>query len=544
MKVHYFVRFSLAAITCLAAPAAYAHFPWLIRGEDGKVAYFFGEDVSDRTYKLPPSIAAAQVHRVGPEGKLEPVALSSVEKDDFVGLVSSESVPSEGMLISHVTYGIHRGTLLDYYTVHQGGKLPTNREAYKRVKSGLDLNAELVDADSGVDVYVTWKGEPAQGLEVHLYCAEGHEEGSATTDVQGKVSFTDQQVEKGLNGIRLGHTRKESAKLNEAAYDTAAHYLTVTFYDPDFSDDAVASAKFAPLPVGLTSFGAVRAGEAIYVYGGHTGKAHSYSNQSQSNKLLKLDLSKPESAWQEIAEGESLQGLGMVAYKNRLIVLGGFTARNAEGQEHDLHSQASVRAYDLASGQWSDLPSLPEPRSSHDAALIGSSVYVVGGWNLDGEQEANWHTTAWSMDLDATEPRWVELPKPPFQRRALAAVAHQGKLFAIGGMSQEAGPTKAVTVFDPQTKAWTEVAELLGEKPMAGFGAAGWSVEDQLIVTTYEGTIQRWDAEKQNWGLVGQSEDARFFHRLLPLSHHQLISVGGANMESGKFVNLEAINLP
>jgi len=544
MKMHQLVRLSLVAIACLASPTAYGHFPWILRGEDGKVAYFFGEDVTDRTYKLPPALAAAEVYRVGAEGKLEPVALSPVEKDDFVGLMSSENVPRDCMLVSHASYGIHRGSRLEYYAVHQGSKLPTSRDAYKHAKSRHDLTAELVDTGGGVDVYVSWKGQAAKELEVHLYCAEGHEEGSACTDGQGKVSFTDEQVEEGLNGIMVGHTLKEAGKLNEAAYDTTAHYLTVTFFGPDAADSTAAPAKFAPLPVGLTSFGAARVDAAIYVYGGHTGKAHSYSRESQSNKLLRLDLSKPESPWQEIAKGESLQGLGMVAYKNKLIMLGGFTAQNAEGEEHDLRSQASVRAYDLASGQWSELPSLPEPRSSHDAALIGSTVYVVGGWNMSGDQDAVWHTTAWALDLDSSEPRWAEMPKPPFQRRALAAVAHQGKLYAIGGMSQDDGPTRAVAIFDPQTQTWTEAAELLGEKPMAGFGAAGWSIDDQLIVTTYEGTIERWNAEQQNWEVVGQSKDARFFHRLLPVSHNQLLSIGGANMKSGKFVDLELISLP
>ena len=198
----------------------------------------------------------------------------------------------------------------------------------------------------------------------------------------------------------------------------------------------------------------------------------------------------------------------------------------------------------MATGQWSDLPPLPEPRSSHDATLIGTTVYVVGGWQLAGGEETVWHSTAWAMDLSIAEPRWIEMPKPPFQRRALAIVAHQGKLFAIGGMDRDNEPTKAVAIFDPKAKTWTEVDQPVGDKPMAGFGAAGWSTEGQLIVTTYEGVIQRWNGEQQNWKAIRQTAEPRFFHRLLPLAHNQLVSIGGAKMGSGKLINLELITVP
>ena len=78
---------------------------------------------------------------------------------------------------------------------------------------------------------------------------------------------------------------------------------------------------------------------------------------------------------------------------------------------------------------------------------------------------------------------------------------------------------------------------------MAGFGAAAWSLEGRLVATTYEGDIQHWEDETQAWRVVGQLDEARFFHRLLPLNDHELVAVGGANMESGKFVDLKRIEV-
>lgn len=542
MTIRFFGIQAFLATVLFCTSAADAHFPWLVRGEDGKVAYFFGEGMTDKTYKLPPAIAAAEIAYLDSSGKSNPIEVQAVEENDFVGLISDAKVPTDVLLLSKTTFGIYHGARLDYYTMHQAGKLPNNRTAYDAMRSASELFAEPVDTDNGIDVFVTWQGKPLADVEVHLYCAEGHEEGAATTDQDGKVSFTDKEVEEGLNGIMLGHTVKQPGKLKDAAYESASHYLTMTFHDPNDKQADMAAKALAPLPFEITSFGAVRAGDAIYVYGGHTGSAHSYSTESQSNKLLKLDLSDENGEWSEIASGERLQGLGMVHHDGKLILVGGFTAKNAEGEEHDLHSQAAVKTFDLKSGQWSELPSLPEPRSSHDAAMVGSTLYVVGGWNMSGDSKTDWHETAWAMDLSASNPQWVAMPEPPFVRRALATVAHNGKLFVIGGMNAKGGPTKDVVVYDPASKAWSSAPELLGQEPMAGFGASGWSLDGKLIVTTYEGDIQVWDDAKETWNSVGKTVDARFFHRMVPLDATHLVSIGGANMEEGKFLDLEPVS--
>ncbi len=526
--------------------AAQAHFPWLIRTPEGKAALFFGEGLADRTYKLPPSIAKAEIKRMQPGGELSVLTVTPFESSDFVGLISKEEIGADDTLVSQVTFGIYNGGKLEYYAMHQGGKFPESFSATAHEKTE-GLVAQVVDTSSGVDVYVLWHGAPLVDAEVHLYCAEGHEEGTAKTNSEGKVSFTDGQVEEGLNAIMVGHTVKEAGNLAEKSYESASHYLTLTFVDPEDAEPAPSepaktdTSSLPPIPFSITSFGAARCADSIYIYGGHTGTAHSYYDESQSSKLLMLDLNEQQAGWQKVAEGERLQGLGMVAHGDRVILIGGFSAKNKEGEKHDLHSQATVRAFDARTNQWSELPALPAGRSSHDAAVIGDTLYVVGGWNMSGSAETEWHTTALAMDLSAADPQWRPLPEPPFQRRAIATVAHAGKLFVIGGMNQAGGPTRAVEIFDPQSQTWESTGELHGENAMAGFGAAGWSADGQLLVTTYEGDIQLYDDTNKSWKVQGQTAEARFFHRLIPLAATELVQIGGANMESGKFLELEVV---
>lgn len=220
---------------CLIAAATpvYAHFPWITISETGNVRYYFGENPADCTYKLPGSIAKSEVELVTAKGTKEKLELRAVETDDFVGRTTSQAIDSNSLLQSQVTFGIYHGSRLDYYTIHLGGKLPASLEDAKKNSSDLSLKAYLVDTEQGVDAYVTWKGQPLADAEVQLYCEEGHQEASKKTDSDGKVSFTDKQVEDGLNGIMVGHTvMDENGTLNDKKYESTSHYLTVTFKDP------------------------------------------------------------------------------------------------------------------------------------------------------------------------------------------------------------------------------------------------------------------------------------------------------------------------
>jgi len=94
--------------------------------------------------------------------------------------------------------------------------------------------------------------------------------------------------------------------------------------------------------------------------------------------LIRFDFEKSK-AWETIAEGPRVQGNALVAFEYNVILVGGFTAENAKGEKSRLVSQSGVQQFDLQNGTWSALPSLPEPRSSMDAAVLDGYVYAVGG---------------------------------------------------------------------------------------------------------------------------------------------------------------------
>jgi photosystem II stability/assembly factor-like uncharacterized protein len=109
-------------------------------------------------------------------------------------------------------------------------------------------------------------------------------------------------------------------------------------------------------------------------------------------------------------------------------------------------------------------------------------------------------------------------------------------------MQEEGGTTTRVDIFDPSTGAWSTGPSLKGE-PMDGFGSSAFATGGRLYVSTYSGKVQRLAEDGQSWEIVKELERARFFHRMLPLSDTQLISVGGASMQVGKFEEVDVIDV-
>ena len=126
--------------------------------------------------------------------------------------------------------------------------------------------------------------------------------------------------------------------------------------------------------------------------------------------------------------------MALVAHQGSLIRVGGMRATNEQGEDANLVSVAEVARFDIASKTWQPLPDLPEPRSSHDAAVVGNTLYVISGWRLDGDMDdGDWQTKGLALDLSQSSATW-EAFDLPFERRALAVAVAGERLVIVGGM--------------------------------------------------------------------------------------------------------------
>lgn len=533
-KPHYLGLF--AVVLLLPQPAS-AHFLWLVtdhQSSPAQVKVYFGESAEPDDPDLLDRVKDAQLWAVA--GRGEPKALKLTKGDDAL-VAELPGAASAPVMLKH-TYGVvSRGDatfLLNYYAKTYPSPLPGN---WRSVRDEERLPLEVtpsIDGDAIV-LRVRWKGEAAAGATVSVEGPGASCEG----EVDSSGNYRCELTKAGTYSIRARLIQNEAGEHNGESFQESRHYSTLTLDYQPAELDSVAH-ELPALPQGTTSIGAAIAGNAVYVYGGNYGDAHEYSSAGQSGDLWKLDLSSP-TAWQQAAGGPKLQGLALVAHQQYLYRVGGFTAVNEEGEDEDLRSQASFARFDTVKGTWEDLAPLPQPRSSHDAAVIDGVLYVVGGWNLQGGgAEAHWHETAWSVDLNQETLTWKPIAQPPFQRRALALAAYSGKLYCLGGMQQQGGPTRQVTVYDPATDMWTEASPLLGEA-MDGFGASAFACGNALYATTISGSIQRLSSDNPQWQYVGQLNHPRFFHRVLCWDDSKLLIVAGGSMSVGKVEDLEVV---
>lgn len=299
---------------------------------------------------------------------------------------------------------------------------------------------------------------------------------------------------------------------------------------------------YPAMPEAFSSFGAAVADDYVYVYGGHTAVTHDYSTEAVTGKFRRLNLRSPNAKWEELPASTPLQGLALVAHQGKIYRIGGMQPRNKPGEKTDNHSVASVEVFDPKTTQWSAVASMPAGRSSHDAAVVGDSIVVLGGWNLKGrDAEIGFHDTALVLDLASKSPAWAVVPQP-FKRRALNVAAVGNNVYVVGGMNQDNEIEKRVDAFDVKSKTWATVAELPGPE-RNGFASAVCAVQGAVIASPADGKVYKLSAKGDAWSSVAQLGEKRIVHRIVPLGENRLLAIGGAATKERNLSGLEVLDI-
>jgi hypothetical protein len=547
----------LAAAMAIAPGWASAHFIWLAPQASQtdevpqSLEVYFSESAAPDNPRLLDLLNDIKLWRLSPGRDPEP--LQATRAGDSLTVMLSKAKADEQDSKANTHAGAVYAAAQDFGVRDKVGESfrlvyyakagpPAGSPLWQQVDASKVLKFDLAVQVTGgkVRLQATFDGSASATAEVTVLRpadADVQDELSGETDAEGKYAFGIRTA--GRYSIRVRHIEQNAGEIGERVYKTVRHYATLTLDVPE-SALPLPAEKLGELPVTLTSFGAAVLDDAVYLYGGNTGSSHQYAAALQNNALMRLPLAGGEV--ETLARGPHLQGLALVAHDEKLMRIGGFEARNAEDEEHDLWSIASVSRFDPAMSQWSDLPPLPEPRSSFDAAVLGDTVYVIGGWAMAGSAPSQWHSTAWKMDLKQDKPEWVQIAAPPFERRALAVAAHGDKIYAIGGITSGDETSLDTDVYDPQTDRWSLGPQLVGESGMTGFGASAFATGGNLYISTISGTFQRLAADGSEWQVVGQMRTPRFFHRMLPAGSDAVIVVGGASM-SGRITAVEKLKV-
>ena len=541
-----FIRTALTCVIVLVSLAwncasSNAHFPWLAVDGEGRALLFFGESPEERTYHTPEAIAQAKVFALSGDAKPAQLDLAIVEEDDYIGRRSAKPIAKDAALEMTCEYGLYHGMLLTYYARRLPG---ADAAAWEKAGAAKDLKlsvaAKPAKEKGGVTIAVAWDGKPLKDAGVTLVDSSGESQ-EGKTDERGEVTF--KKIAGGLVGVTANFVEDVKGEVDGKEYHSAGHYATLTFQNGKPSAAKAVAAKDAAvaatdLPEPVASFGGAVADGWLYLYSGHIGGEHEHSKDNLSQSFRRKEIG--GTAWEELPMETPLQGLPLVAHGGKLYRIGGLSARNAEGEDEDIHSVAEFSCFDPATKKWTALAPLPEARSSHDAVVIGDTLYVAGGWTLTGTSKGTWLDTAWSFDLTKQDGAWQALPSPNFHRRALAVAEWNGKPVALGGMNEDREIARDVNALDLKTGEWTKLADLPGEG-MDGFGASAWNLDGKLYASGTQDSLFRLSDDGQTWESVVELAQPRFFHRLLPGKPGVLLAVGGAS-EEGHLADIEELS--
>jgi N-acetylneuraminic acid mutarotase len=221
--------------------------------------------------------------------------------------------------------------------------------------------------------------------------------------------------------------------------------------------------------------------------------------------------------------------MNLATHGGKIYRVGGMQPRNKPGDKADNHSTADAARFDPATKTWEALPPLPAPRSSHDVAVVGDTLVVVGGWNMTGKGGNDWLGNMLTMDLSAAKLEWTTR-KQPFERRALIAAVSDGKVYVIGGFDEDSNVIRKVDIYDPKAGTWGAGPDLPG-KERNGFSPAACSLDGRLYISVADGTLYRLDGAAKAWTKVAATTP-RIVHRMAAHGSDLLVIGGAAKGEN------------
>ncbi|QDU19161.1 galactose oxidase [Urbifossiella limnaea] len=135
-------------------------------------------------------------------------------------------------------------------------------------------------------------------------------------------------------------------------------------------------------------------------------------------------LDTPDGSWKPAGTLLRPLGYGVSATHRGAVVCAG-------GSDHTRHhADAFTLEWKAGKLRTTALPPLPRPVANGCGALVGDTLYVVGGQEAP---DALASKAVFALDLSAAEPRWVVGPELPSPRILATAAVCDGSLYVVGG---------------------------------------------------------------------------------------------------------------
>jgi len=208
----------------------------------------------------------------------------------------------------------------------------------------------------------------------------------------------------------------------------------------------------------------------------HKGKIYVFGGGGPNFKSLNSSVcyNPEDDSWHTCQDMPTLRSGTMAAtIGDRIYVMGG-GFRQEDGMFRFL---TTVEIYHPETDSWERGPELIMPHDYPAVAVLGETIYILGGHHPDATQGGPKTDPGFAFceRLDINKGKWEEIAPLPTPRFALSATTMNGKILAMGGVAfrpEGFNNFTTIEVYDPATNRWSEDQRLTLPWAAAGLGSA------------------------------------------------------------------------
>jgi hypothetical protein len=261
--------------------------------------------------------------------------------------------------------------------------------------------------------------------------------------------------------LAAGRLRVKPAEVSvtQRVGDTRAHTVTVTN-----TGSAPAHLKLSEQPGhdqvdadGTTASGAaITDGAAVQHVTGHFSPERFARTTGARKKTASTRVAVPSAAvpasggpaadpWQPVAD------YPLPIADNGMAVIGG-TVYSVGGYD-GVGDTAAGYAYDPVAKSWTSIPDLSTAREGHQVAAVAGRLYVTGGWGPDGLPLGTGEV------YDPASRTWSPIATNPTPMAGAAVATIGSKVYLVGGCDSYDCANSEVMVYDTGADSWTRAAD-------------------------------------------------------------------------------------
>ena len=197
---------------------------------------------------------------------------------------------------------------------------------------------------------------------------------------------------------------------------------------------------------------------------------------------------------------------------------------------------------------WTNGSSIPTPRTEVSATAVGDSVYVIGGFNVQGQPTKiveiyNTRNNTWSSAA----------PLPHTSHHTAATRSFDGKVYVVGGfLDSQWTPSNRLFIYDPPKNQWHEGKQMptaRGALTANFINGTLYAVGGQSLLSSSSSpsgiilaTNEAYDSASNTWITKASMPTARH-HAASAVVNGKLYVIGGRVVEVSSTVNVNVNEL-